>query len=226
MSAATDPVLIMRDCWNSIGITGDQSCEKLTAHIHCRNCEVYSAAAQRNLQRPVDDAYRADWAAELRKPHVASAPTDASALVFRIGAEWLALPTAMVVQVAPVVPAHRLPHRGGGALLGVVNIAGKLTPSVSLAALLGIDERAAVAPRGRQTFARLLMVESGGRQFALPVAELHDIVRYQRAALDTPAATINQALHRYLGGVLAHGRLRIGVLDPALLGEQLARQLQ
>ena len=46
------------DCWNRIGVSGDQSCEKLEQHVHCRNCEVYSSAAQRNLQRPVGDGYR------------------------------------------------------------------------------------------------------------------------------------------------------------------------
>ena len=63
-------------CWNSIGVAGDMSCEKLVANIHCRNCDVYSAAAQRNLQRPVGPGYRAEWAAQLRQP-VAAARTAA-----------------------------------------------------------------------------------------------------------------------------------------------------
>ena len=62
------------DCWNQIGVAGDQSCDKLAPHVHCRNCDVYAGAAQRNLQRPVGDGYRAEWAAQLRQP-VARAPT-------------------------------------------------------------------------------------------------------------------------------------------------------
>ena len=30
-------MLTLADCWNRIGVAGDQSCEKLAAHVHCRN---------------------------------------------------------------------------------------------------------------------------------------------------------------------------------------------
>ena len=39
------------DCWNRIGVHGDKSCERLQAHIHCRNCEVHAVAAIRLLDR-------------------------------------------------------------------------------------------------------------------------------------------------------------------------------
>ena len=99
------------DCWNVIGVRGDQSCPKLATNIHCRNCEVYADAAQRHLQRPVSAGYREQWADHFRQAQQASTPNDAAALVFRIGREWLALPTAMVELVAPQAKPHRLPHR-------------------------------------------------------------------------------------------------------------------
>ncbi|HCF6871985.1 TPA: chemotaxis protein CheW, partial [Pseudomonas aeruginosa] len=39
------------DCWNRIGVHGDKSCERLAEHVHCRNCEVYAAAATYLLDR-------------------------------------------------------------------------------------------------------------------------------------------------------------------------------
>ena len=39
------------DCWNRIGIRGDQSCPKLPEYVHCRNCPVYASAARRLLDR-------------------------------------------------------------------------------------------------------------------------------------------------------------------------------
>ena len=39
------------DCWNRIGVFGDKSCPRLERHIHCRNCEVYGAAAIALLDR-------------------------------------------------------------------------------------------------------------------------------------------------------------------------------
>lgn len=213
-------------CWNLIGVAGDKSCDKLAPIVHCRNCDVYAGAAQRSLQRPVGDSYRAEWAEQLRQPVAAPDSSDTSALAFRIGREWLALPTAMVSQVAPQAPAHRLPHRGGNGLAGVVNVGGKLMPAISLAALLGIDERDAPASTSRHTFARLMVVDWDRQSFALPVADLHGIVRYASGALTPPAATINRGLERYLLGVASRADMHIGVLDAALIGHQMVRLLR
>jgi chemotaxis-related protein WspD len=134
-------IMALDDCWNRIGVSGDQSCARLGQQIHCRNCDVYSSAAQRNLQRPVGAGYRDEWAAHFRQPQAARAASDQSALVFRIGREWLALPMRAVASVAPAAPPHRLPHRDRRGLLGIVSVGGRLTPAVSLGALLGIDEQ-------------------------------------------------------------------------------------
>ena len=213
-------------CWNEIGVAGDQSCEKLAQHIHCRNCEVYAGAAQRSLRRPVDDDYRRHWAGELRAREHERVAQDSSALAFRIGREWLALPTAVVEAIAPLTASHRLPHRAAPGLLGIVNVSGKLTPAVSLAALLGIDEHDAPPVHGRHAFARLLVVAWQGQRFALPVADLHGIVRYAQAELALPASTINKGVLHYLRGVAVTGELHVGVLDAALLGPQLASLLR
>ena len=218
--------LALADCWNRIGVAGDQSCEKLAVHIHCRNCEVYAGAAQRNLQRPVSDAYRAEWAAHFRQPRQDGVRDDSAALVFRIGREWLALPAALIDSVAPQASAHRLPHRAGAGLLGVVNVSGKLLPAISLAHLLGIDQRDAERAAGRHTFARLVVVQWEEQTYALPVADLHGIVRYAAAGVAAPAATINKGLVRFLTGVLSEAGMHIGLLDAPLVGHQMARLLR
>ena len=214
------------DCWNDIGVVGDQSCDRLPANVHCRNCDVYADAAQRNLERPVDDGYRREWASHFRTVQADGEAKDSSVLVFRIGREWLALPTQVFDSVAPQAKAHVLPHRSGRGLLGIVNIGGKLYPCMSLASLLGIDEQGAPPAKGRHTFARLLLMRWEEQSFALPVADLHGIVRHASNALQTPAATLNKGLSRYLSGVITEGDMRIGCLDTALIGFQLARLLR
>ena len=217
---------LLDDCWNRIGVAGDQSCDKLAVAIHCRNCDVYAGAAQRNLQRPVAPGYREQWAAHFRQARAIQVQDDSAALVFRIGREWLALPAAMVDSVAPEASGHRLPHRSGGGLLGVVNVGGKLHPQISLATLLGIDSAGPQETSGRHVFARLVVVHAQGQAFALPVADLHGIVRYPASTLAIPAATINKGLVRYLTGVLTEAGMHIGVLDAQLLGHQMARLLR
>jgi chemotaxis-related protein WspD len=216
----------LNDCWKRIGVTGDHSCPKLQELAHCRNCEVYAGAAARNLQRPVDAGYLSDWAAHFRAPAASASRHDASAMVFRIGREWLALPTATLLQVAQHATPHRLPHRNATGLRGVVNVGGKLYPCMELAELLGIDAREGEQRQGRHTFARLLLVQLEEQAFAIPVADVHGIVRYVTAELATPAATINKGLTRYLCGVLAQGALQVGCLDAGLLGHQLAKALR
>ena len=58
------------------------------------------------------------------------------------------------------------------------------------------------------------------------MADLPGTVRIAPARVQAPPATINKGVQRYLSGVLAEGDLRIGLLDAALLGPQLARALR
>lgn len=225
MSTLTSPIGI-RDCWNVIGVNGDQSCEKLQEVVHCRNCDVYAAAAQRNLQRPVSSDYKKTWAEHFRQAATDNQQQDASCLVFRIGREWLSLPTRVLVSVAPIAKPHRLPHRAARGLSGIVNVGGTLYPCMSLADLLGIDASEGEAATHRHTFARLLLTKWSDQAYALPVADLHGILRYAAASVQPPAATINKGLSRFLSGVITHDDMRIGVLDEALIGHQLARTLR
>jgi chemotaxis-related protein WspD len=211
-------------CWRRIGVAGDRSCVELERHIHCRHCGVYADAAQRNLQRPVEPDYRETWARELALPEPAPAVLDAAAMVFRIGAEWLAVPLALASTVAPAAPVHRVPHRSGGALLGVVKVGGRVLPAVSLAPLLGIDGAKPPAPSGRHAFERLLVLAIKGQRIAVPVVEMHGILRYAAAGLRPPAATLSQAPPLVAGvvaGMVSTNGIEAGLLDAAILEREL-----
>lgn len=216
------------DCWKRIGVAGDHSCELLTEAVHCRNCTVYADAALRQLRRPVGAEYKREWAEHFRTPPEETSRLDSSAIVFRIGREWLSLPTPACVQIAPVADPHRLPHRKARGLRGVVNVGGHLYPCMDLAALFGIDDREGEVEsrNGRHVFQRLMLLQWDGQSYAVPVAEMHGIVRYASEDVKTPAATINKGLVRYLSGVLPYRDMQIGCLDADLIGHQLARALR
>lgn len=210
-------------CWRRIGVAGDRSCPELALHAHCRNCPAYADAAQHSLQRPLSEQYRDDWARELGRTGSTLLAADESAVGFRVGAEWLALPMALASGVAPVAPVHRLPHRTRGALLGIVNVGGRLLPAVSPARLLDQDGDAAEAPppQGRHAFARLLVAVAGGHRFALQVDEVHGVLRYARAAVRPPAATVGRTPAALLVGVIGDGDIEAGLLDAAPLSARL-----
>lgn len=181
-----------------------------------------------SLQRPVGQDYLDEWARILRQPEAAAEVLDQSGLAFRIGAEWLMLPTAMLDSVAPSAPSHALPHRRGGALAGIVNVGGAIVPAIALDLLLDIQRSAGAASTGveRHVFPRLVVARVDGQRFAMAVDDLDGIVRYPGSRLQAPAATINRGLQRYLAGVLPHGGMMIGVLDAELLGQQMGRLLR
>lgn len=174
----------------------------------------------------VDDDYLLAWAEHFRTPETVAEAADAAAVAFRLGAEWLALPASMVVRVAPHAVPHRVPHRSARGMRGIVNVEGQLHPCIALADLLGIDGDGGSARTGRHTFARLVLAHWEGRSYALPVADLHGLVRYASARVQPPAATINKGVQRFLSGVLTEGDMHIGLLDAGLVGHQLARALR
>ena len=96
------------DCWNRIGVFGDQSCARLDAHIHCRNCEVYSAAAIALLDR-YGTQLEPDSSAYGQSEDNAEQGEQRSLLIFRLGEEWLALATRRMAEVMPLSPIHTLP---------------------------------------------------------------------------------------------------------------------
>ena len=129
---ATTSVQPLDTCWNGIGVYGDGSCAELKKFIHCRNCGVFSAAAHRLLDRPLPEAYRQEWTRHFAQIEKVQPPARKSAVVFRLKAEWLALPTHAFQEVGERRPIHSLPHRRDGIVLGLVNVRGELLVCVAL----------------------------------------------------------------------------------------------
>jgi len=149
-----------------------------------------------------------------------------SALVFRLGAEWLALPTSTLAEVATMRAIHTLPRRSG-VVTGVCNIRGRLLACISLPVLLGLSTQApAVAtPVPSATSAasarapRLLILNSTPRAVVVPVDEVEGIHAYDADALGPVPATLGA--ERYTSAIARQGERTIGVLD----GERLLRAI-
>jgi chemotaxis-related protein WspD len=196
-------------CWTQIGVSGDRSCPELLRVIHCRNCEIYARAGRTLLDQPAPTGYLDEWAAELAdsEPEVDAATV--SVVIFRVGDERFALPTAAFAEAVERRPVHRIPHRGGGVLLGVANIGGELQLCVSLAALLGI----AAAPTGSGVRPRLAVIEHDGERWAFPVDELIGVRRIAERDLAAPPATIARDAAALTQAVFGDGASQVAFLD-------------
>jgi len=211
-------------CWNEMGVHGDGSCRELPQHIHCRNCPVYSNAGVRLLDRPLPPEYRREWTQHFAQPKQLAAPRRNSAVLFRINAEWLALPTKAFQEVAERRPVHSLPHRRQGIVLGLVNVRGELLICVSLARLLGLEEVPPRQPPGA-THERLLVAEWDGNRFVFPVDEIRGIHRFEMQELKAPPATLANSNFSHTQGVLYWQERAVGLLDANLLFSSLNRSL-
>lgn len=225
--AASD--LQIEDCWNRIGVWGRQTprCIRLEQAVHCYNCEVYRAAGQAMHGRPVPPGYRAEWTEIVATRKQTVARTDAAAVVFRVGREWLALPAGMVSEVVERRAIHSLPHRSSATLLGLVNIRGKLQLCVSIAALLGIENVTGDAHKKerRSIYPRMLVVQDDQQRFVFPVDEVLGSYRYVAKELQSLPATLSGALTKYSIGALSTDGKNVGFLDHGLLMYAFSRSL-
>jgi chemotaxis-related protein WspD len=205
-------------CWSKIGVRGDGSCPELRHHVHCRNCPVHAAAALKLLDRPPPSGYIEEWTEHIARitgsrdgsASTASTRDGASALVFQLGHEFLALPTSVVKEVAELRVIHRLPQRRDGPVLGIANIRGELLVCVSLGRLLDVDETPQ-APRGPA--GRLLVIGRDDRRTVLPVGAVHGIHRYRVRDLARTPATIAKAASPYTEAMLSWQDRTVACLD-------------
>ena len=209
------------DCWRRIGTGGDRSCPKLKDCLRCRNCEVYTQAAATVLDSLSAGAL---WDSAADNTSDAAGGVDRSAgqslLIFRVGDEWLALPTAALGEVTAPARVHSLPHRRHAALIGVAAVRGVLLSCVSLALLFG----STAAGDGQQA-ARFLILGQGRNAIALPVAEVAGVEHIAQQTLLPLPATLTRASSRYTQALFEHGGHSVGLLDADLLRQALSRSL-
>jgi chemotaxis-related protein WspD len=208
-------------CWKAIGIYGDASCVELVQHIHCRNCPVYASAAAQLLNVEVPGRYTQEWTQHIAADKPAPPVETLSVVIFRVDAEWLALPSAIFKEIAGDRLIHSLPHRRNGALLGMVNIRGELLVCTSLQYILGVD---AVTAAGNVR--RMLVIQQNNDRTVCPVDEVHGIERFQLQDLKQVPATLAAASVTYTKGVLSWRRRSVGLLDADLLFHALNRSCQ
>jgi chemotaxis-related protein WspD len=211
----------LESCWNSIGVYGQRTCEQLTAVVHCRNCAVYSQAAQRLLDSPLPAGYRQEWTSYFAGERRLTSPARVSTVLFRIANEWLALPTSVFQEIAESRAIHSLPHRRNSFLLGLANVRGELLLTISLLDFIRSHE----GPARKLNCNRLLVAQSPEGRFLFPVDEVHGVYRFPQQHLHDPPSTLGTADARYTQGVFQWQNHSVGLLDPERLFPALNQSL-
>jgi chemotaxis-related protein WspD len=147
-----------------------------------------------------------------------------SVVLFRIGQEWLALPTGVVQEVSGPCTVRTMPDRRDGILSGVINVRGELLLCVSLSVLLGLDQVGGASATAASD--RLLICKYSEGRLAFPVSEVYGLHRYHpRDLRDAPATLTRASGGAYTLGLMPWGERIVGCLDDELMFYALNKAL-
>lgn len=211
-------------CWRIIGVVGegDGTCPKLAEVVHCRNCPVFTNAGRDLIERAPPAGYVEEWTTLLAQSKTRAAPRTLAVLVFRVAEEWLAVDAAHVVEIAELRPVHRIPHRPGRVLSGLVNIRGQLLLAVSLHGLLHLEPQP--ADPARRTPERLVVIQRAAEEtWVFRVEEVLGIQRFAVGDVGPVPSTVAHGTANLSRGILPLAERRIGYLDSDALFATLRR---
>ncbi len=216
------------DCWNTIGVWShcDNKCDRLDKVIHCYNCDVYSDAGRSLLNRTTPDGYDDEWADVLAIEKVTKNKNTMSAVVFRLGAEWLSLPVKMINEITLLRNIYDIPHNLNKKIRGMVNIRGELIICMSLGYLLGVDKPEDDLIDEERPINRLIMIKERSGYIVFPVSEIDGIINYDPEKLSPTPDTVKNSKLNFINGVTTLDNKTIGCIDHNTLLDNIASTLK
>ena len=178
--------------------------------------------------RPLDDATIEASTKHYSEARMTDDVALASAFVFRLGSEWFALATSLLVSVAVPPGVHSLPHRRGSAVAGLVNVGGDLVVHVSLAGLLGVPAGAsssAVSTGARRSIPRLVVLGDARGRLAITVDEVWGVHHHDPALLRVPPPTLTRSPSSFTTAILDVDGHVVACLDAGRVMDALSSAL-
>ncbi len=211
----------MKDCWNQIGVWSkkQEKCEKLREVIHCRNCDVYTKAGRKVIERVASADYLAQWSKSYAQTIPTTVKKQCSVVMFRVAAEWFCLPTRYCESVENRGSIHSIPRYSNQLLLGIVNIRGTLQLCFSLDTLLQ------AAPESNNNninnnalnkigiYQRLLVLKYNHQYYVFPVDEVGGVERIDDTNLESPPATLSQRQAEFVNGMVKIEKQTVAFLN-------------
>jgi chemotaxis-related protein WspD len=172
------------------------------------------------MARPPPHGYLAEQTSNVATAAPPAQRTDRSLLIMRLADEWLAIDTSAVVEVVTDRTIHRIPHRTGGAVLGLVNVHGQLQLCASLHKVVGLHE-----PTNRSPTRRLVVTRREHEHWVFPADEVWNVVGFNRVDVEPAPMTVTAALGTHTRGVVNWQDRKVGYLSIESLYASLRRTL-
>ncbi len=170
-----------------------------------QTCGAQDTAMSRLLDRPLTDDLLREATEQVAQPRSQPARELASALMFRIGREHLAVPATDVDRVTRVSVVRRIPHRGNRIIRGLCNIDGELVLCGSLSGLLELPEEAqgAESAANDSDESRMVVLGPESNRWAVEVDCVLGLQHFQRASCKSPPVTVRQAMRCFTTSLLS-----------------------
>lgn len=232
---------LLDDCWNRIGVFGDRSCPELLNCVHCRNCQVYSAAGRSLLERLPPGDYLQEWTTVLAETKRGSESSTLSAdgsvvrsdqslsvMIFRLCSELFALPVGVFLEVSSPFVVHSVPGRSNHLFLGMVNVRGEIMLAASLTNLLGLvtaNGNASQVAGASQAAGRMAVAGTPEGKWVFPIDEIYGIYLFHRDDVKPAPVVITNANHSYACGVFQWQNRSVALLDPDRIFTMLTTEI-
>ena len=195
-------------CWRRVGVFGDRTCPELKTRFPCRNCPYFAEGAATMFSREMSVSYFEELTRSISEPPAAVCGAEKTALAFRVGAEWLALPAPVFAEFTKPCAIRAVPHRANSIFAGLASIRGEILLCFSLSALLGIPAGAESSSRRR-----FCVVLGLNRKWVFPADEVYGLFAYSAGDLQPLPVTVAKQAHKYAAGIVPVENRQAGLLD-------------
>ena len=164
-------------------------------------------AMRRLLDRPLSEDDVRQATRRVAQPQARPVRDVASLLLFRVGAERLAVPATDVARVTRVTVVRRIPHRSNHIIRGLCNFDGELLICGSLTALLELADtnQTASADAGQSDPRRMVVLGPESNRWAVEVDQVLGVQYFETASYKQPPITVQRAMYRFTASLLPLG---------------------
>jgi chemotaxis-related protein WspD len=212
-------------CWETIGVFGAGVCDLLNEYDHCKHCPVYVHSGRKLLERPITEDLIEEWSEIFRQEKAFEIIDRISVVVFSISGDWLAIRTDLFQEAVVYKFVHFVPGRSNKYFLGVVNINGELSLSISMATFLDLPEVLPINDKGKNVYKVMLVLNETCMKYAFPVDEFEGVISISAGSLEETPATLSKNENTISTKVFNHRNNKIGLIDDKKLLEILRRRL-
>ncbi|MDH5546646.1 MAG: chemotaxis protein CheW [Gammaproteobacteria bacterium] len=193
--------LVEQACWRQIGVWSSKvgRCEYLEIVRHCRNCEVFSSAAQGVFARESSQAKLFERSLDLfHSGEVVARSEGISLLPFRLGTTWFCTRPKEVISIAPQSKVHRIPNRESGFIRGLVPVDGAIYPSICLNVFFGLTCAGEERYQDTGVFERTVILQAGKKRLAVSVDEVRNLHYFKAQEAKPPGHRCSDKLRPYV----------------------------